>query len=328
MLQARVPIHFGGMSDPFMAMEKERGVSLALLKTLATHAYPTLLSTKGVLAASEPYLSLLTRPNFAVQFSITTSSDALSQKVDAGAPTTSERFTAMIRLAEAGVKTAVRHQPLLPTRSFEAVELVERSASAGARHYAVEHLKLPVEAGGVQARLLSEALGLDLHTYYAQANAARVGREWVLPVSERLNLVLDLKAAAQTAGLSFGAADSDLLHLSDGAACCSGADLLGLGAGLQFNFLAAVRSGLNGADIRFDSIAANWRPVRPISEYVNSHSRAPNQDVTAFLRARWNGAANGPSPAAFHGVLDTGETDSEGLKIYLLSSAVVGLNKV
>lgn len=328
MLQARVPIHFGGMSDPFMPMERERGITLALLKTLAAHAYPALISTKGVLPASEPYLSLLARPNFAVQFSITTASDTLSRKVDAGAPTTSERFNAMLRLSEAGAKTAVRHQPLLPTRTFEAAELVERSASAGARHYAVEHLKLPVEAGGVQAKLLSEALGLDLHAHYAQANATRVGREWVLPVSERLSVVLDLKIATHAAGLSFGAADSDLLHLSDGAVCCSGADLLGLGSGLQFNFLAAVRSGLNGAAIRFDSIAASWRPVRPISEYVNSHSRAPNQDVTAFLRARWNGAANGPSPAAFHGVLDTGETDLEGLKIYLISPAVVALGKV
>jgi hypothetical protein len=140
----------------------------------------------------------------------------------------------------------------------------------------------------------------------------------VLPISERLEEVLHLKAVANSCGLSFGAADNDLLHLSDGSVCCSGADLLGMGQGLQFNFLSAVRIGLSGSPITFQSIAHQWRPSRPIAEYVNSRSRQPNESFDSFIRSRWNGVPNGPSPEAFHGVVDTGEVDAEGKKIYFV----------
>jgi hypothetical protein len=323
LLAARVPIHFGGMSDPFIPMESERRVTLDLLKILLEHHYPTLISTKGVLAATPEYLSLLAAPNFAVQFSLTTLDDALAQRIDAGAPNTSARLEALATLADAGVKTAIRHQPMMPTRAHEAAELIDRSAKAGARHYAVEHLKLPIEQDWQHRRSLSEAAGFDLSAYYLERGSTRVGREWILPTSERLEAVLKLKAASNGNGLSFGAADNDLLHLSDGRVCCSGADLLGLGQGLQFNFLSAVRMGFSGQDITFQSLSAAWRPKRPISEYVNSRSRQPNESIDSFIKARWNGVSNGPSPASFHGVLDTGKTDSEGMKIYTLSDGIL-----
>ncbi len=308
-----------------MPMEGERRVTLELLKILADHRYPTILSTKGLLVASPEYLSLLAAPNFAVQISVTTLDDCLAQRIDAGAPSTSARLDALTRLSEAGVKTAIRHQPMVPTRTHEASELIDRCSVAGAMHYAVEHLKLPVEQDWQHRRSLSEASGFDLGTYYREHGAMRVGREWILPSAERLEAVLQLKHVANSRGLSFGAADNDLLHLSDGAVCCSGADLLGLGQGLQFNFLSAVRSGFTGGDITFERLREAWRPSRPISEYVNSRSRQRNESFDSFIAARWNGVANGPSPASFFGVVETGQKDAFGMKVYRLSDAVRGL---
>ena len=112
------------------------------MSAVQVEAHPTLLSTKGILVAQPEYLSLLSAPNFAVQISLTTLDDTLAQRIDAGAPTTSARLDALKRLAEGGVKTAIRHQPMMPTRAQESVELVDRAAAAGAKHYAVEHLKL------------------------------------------------------------------------------------------------------------------------------------------------------------------------------------------
>jgi len=51
------------------------------------------------------------------------------------------------------------------------------------------------------------------------------------------------RAHVKSQGMSFGAADSDLLHWSDGNVCCSAVDLLGMGNGMRFNFLTAVRRG-------------------------------------------------------------------------------------
>jgi DNA repair photolyase len=322
LLLARIPIHFGGMSDPFMPLELDSRITLDLLQILAEHRYPTLISTKGSLVDRDEYVSLLARPNFAVQFSLTTLSDELSARIDVGTPATSVRLQTLRTLTAAGVKTAVRHQPVLPTRTAEAAELIAISAEYGAGHYSLEHLKLPVEVGWQHRDSLSDAVGFDLANYYADRHAIRVGREWILPIGERLDEVMRLKAIANSCGLSFGAADNDLLHLSDGSVCCSGADLLGIGKGLQFNFLSAVRTGLIGNPITFQSIAHEWRPTRPIAEYVNSRSRQPNESFDSFIRSRWNGVQNGPSPQAFHGVLDTGDVDREGMKIYLVQDDV------
>lgn len=322
MLAARIPIHFGGMSDPFMPLELKRRQTLELLHVLAQFKYPTLLSTKGVLAATEPYLSILRRPEFAVQFSITTASDEDSAIVDVGAPTTSERFAAAQTMVEAGAKVAIRHQPLIPTRPEDALFVIAAAARVGAKHYALEHLKLPVEQTWAHKAQLNAAAGADLYAYYQTRQATRIGREWILPPSARLATVIEIKRAANALGLSFGAADNDLLHLSDGRVCCSGADLLGMGEGYQFNFLSAVRKGAASGEVRFDSIRDLWRPARSIAQYVNSNSREAGQTVDSFIRKRWNGAPNGTSPSAFFGVHDDNRLDADGFKIYRLDEDV------
>ena len=121
-----------------------------------------------------------------------------------------------------------------------------------------------------------------------------------------------------------GAADSDLLHWSDGQVCCSGADLLGMGTGMKFNFLTAVRVGMKVGDINFQSIAQEWRPSKPISQFINSRSRLKGgRSVDEYIRARWNGASNGPSPLSFFGVVDSDRYDADGYKIYSFDRATL-----
>jgi DNA repair photolyase len=50
----------------------------------------------------------------AVSFTITTADDALSRKLEPGAPPSSARFAALRTLAEAGILTGVTMQPILP----------------------------------------------------------------------------------------------------------------------------------------------------------------------------------------------------------------------
>ncbi len=90
----------------------------------------------------------------------------------------------------------------------------------------------------------------------------------------------------------------------------------------QFNFLSAVRRGAGSGEVCFDSIRGLWRPTRSIAQYVNSNSREAGQTVEAFLRKRWNGASNGPSPTAFFGVYDDNRLDAQGFKIYRLAEDV------
>ena len=44
-----IPIHWGGLSDPFQPAERERRLSLACLELFAKYAYPVVVSTKATL---------------------------------------------------------------------------------------------------------------------------------------------------------------------------------------------------------------------------------------------------------------------------------------
>lgn len=66
-----IPLHWGGMSDPFQPLEKRYGESLKVLQVLAETQYPVIVSTKGKLIAEEPYLSLIAKCNIVVQISMT-----------------------------------------------------------------------------------------------------------------------------------------------------------------------------------------------------------------------------------------------------------------
>ncbi len=56
-----IPIHWGGVSDPFQPAEKIQKLSLQALKVFAKTKYPFVVSTKGALIAEEPYLTLLSK---------------------------------------------------------------------------------------------------------------------------------------------------------------------------------------------------------------------------------------------------------------------------
>lgn len=318
-IEAQIPIHFGGMSDPFMPMERKNGISLAILRALGKYKYPTVISTKSTMCGEDKYVRELLDGNFVVQISIPTLSDKLSRAVDVGAPTASQRLNLVRNLSLAGVPVTCRLQPLLPGRESEACELVHACAMAGARQISVEHLKLGVE-NTPRRKQLSAALGADLVQLFSERRAVRIGREWVLPTQERLARVIDLRNISKNAGMFFGAADNDLLHLSDGKSCCSSVDLIKFEKSFRFTFTQAIKNNVNGL-VRYSSIRDEWRPSRSIARYVNSNSRIRGGDIESYVRAGWNGSRLGLSPLSYYGVEETGDFE-EGFAVYSLSSEV------
>ena len=65
-----IPIHWGGMSDPFQPIEKNIRASYECLKLLAETKYPFVVSTKGKLVVDPEYLDLLAQCNCVVQVSM------------------------------------------------------------------------------------------------------------------------------------------------------------------------------------------------------------------------------------------------------------------
>lgn len=322
LLVTRQPIHFGGMSDPFPPVESELKVTLELLKVLAENQYPTVISTKNNLFERDEYVSVLKKGNFILQVSMSSPDDSLLARIDLGAPGPTVLLKALKTMQKEKIPTACRIQPLLPTREKDAFELIDACSTVGVKHIAVEHLKLPIEKSSVGISRLSNALGINIREIFFSKSAQRIGREWILPAKERLERILTFAQYTHKKGLSFGAADNDLLLLSDGECCCSGYDLLsGSKVFFRYTYTEAARRGLKENTVSIGSLEGIWCPERSMGKYINSESRLPSsndkgQGLKEYIKNNWNGSRNGNAPSALYGVVSTGHVDDKGFNIY------------
>ena len=253
-----------------------------------------------------------------MQFSVTTSDAFLHRRINLGAPSLDQLFAAVKAAASVGIPVVCRIQPALPRRQNDVFALIDRAAQSGVRFVAVEHLKLGMENHAAESKNLSSALGYDVPELFRAAGSKRAGREWMLPLSERLQPMLAYRVFAKKLGLLFGSADTDLLHLSDGNCCCNGTDLLLPGVKhFSFTMNEAIRRVSADGLVSFSSIRNEWRPEGSIKRYVNSKSRN-GATIEDHLRSAWNRNSHGPSMTNFHGVTDTGEVDEEGMRIFSL----------
>src|SRR5207249_4333180 len=135
-----------------------------------------------------------------------------------------EILRTMEALASLGITVTCRWQPFINGLSEDPTEFVARVASAGARHVAIEHLKVPVETENPLWVAFTRGAGTDVASEYRDRGAYRDGREFILPPIQKLQTVLAVRKAAHERGMTFGAADNELQFLSDTACCCSGVD--------------------------------------------------------------------------------------------------------
>ncbi len=318
----RTPIHFGGMSDPFQPAELKYEVTKRYLEALIPYHYPVVISTRGVLVCEEPYLSILKAIGpVIVQFSLVTTDEPTAKKFEPHSSTPSQILKAMERLSSEGLITTCRWQPYIPRVSEAPGPFMKRLAGAGARHVALEHLKLPFERKHVLWAKLKAAAGNDLLAYYRALGAKPDGREWVLPPEIKVQTHLAAREEAHSQGLSYGAADNDLQYLSDTDCCCSGVDQFeGFEGWFRHQIGYAVRK-CKGGDITYASIADEWTPTGSIDRWLNSKSRigAWNEGgggVRSHIQYRWNNPNQPLSPKQYYGVQVTDRFSQDGFRMY------------
>ena len=108
-----IPIHWGGMSDPFQPIEKQ-------------------------VRASYEYLDLLAQCNCVVQISMVCSK---YDKLERGCPSYEERLTILKMVSARVQRTIVRIQPYMPEVFKDVMENIPRIAEAGAYGLVVEGMK-------------------------------------------------------------------------------------------------------------------------------------------------------------------------------------------
>lgn len=115
-LESRVPVRLGSMSDSFMWMDKKYGVTRELLRILNYYKYPHIIFTRSDLVADDLYLGILDKNLASVQMSISGDNEKLTKILEPGAPSVMRRIAALQKLNHHGVWTTVRLNPFFPYR--------------------------------------------------------------------------------------------------------------------------------------------------------------------------------------------------------------------
>jgi len=225
LIDNRMPIHWGGMTDPFpRGIEEELGISLKILKEASKTDYPILLSTKGGWVVDNPeYMEAIrSNKNLVLQVSMICSNQEKVAKLEPGTPV-DERLRLIEKVSKTN-RVVVRMQPYIPLFMDDTWEqTVEDVAKLGAHALTTEWLKLSTfiySEGATEARRqLNDAIGFDICNYFKRYGR-KTSTDYEMPVSKKLSLAKKIGKKVREMGMEYYCADNELRHLGDGSACC------------------------------------------------------------------------------------------------------------
>lgn len=190
-----IPIHWGGMSDPFQPCEQMYKRSLEALKVLAETKYPCVISTKGRLCCEEPYYSLIAQGNIVMQVSAVCSK---YDELETGAPSFEERLEMIGKLSKAAKRVIVRVQPYLPDVFEDVMRNIKRFADAGAYGIIFEGMKFDKKKKGT----------------------IKVGGDNVIPMPVLKRDFERLREECHKNGVAFFSGENRLRKMGDSLTCC------------------------------------------------------------------------------------------------------------
>jgi len=157
----KMPIRIGIRFEDFHLVEKKRGVSLELLKFLASSNYPVMINTKSDLVADEAYLKALTDnpAKAAVHVTLISSDENLLKKLEPGAPSYSRRLEAMRKMSAAGIRVVARIEPYMAFINDhpDAVKkYIDEVYEAGVRHMTFDTYSFSVNNAGIKENYIRQ----------------------------------------------------------------------------------------------------------------------------------------------------------------------------
>jgi DNA repair photolyase len=153
----------GSMNDPYMPLEEKVRLTRRALEVINEFGFPVHTITKSDLVLRDlDLLADIQRQTYvAVTFTVTTADDALSRKLEPGAPVSSKRLAALRTLSQRGILTGITLMPVLPFIE-DTEENIRRIVNLGAENGA----KYILPAFGMTLRDRQRAYyydKLDLH---------------------------------------------------------------------------------------------------------------------------------------------------------------------
>lgn len=287
-LQRRMPLHFGGMSDPLLIPNAYQYITLDILRALDKYKYPTLISTKANIMNNAEFADIiLGKLHFALQISFSTFNDNIANIIEPNAPRPSDRLRGANEAIKNGNWVACRLQPYFPGQDIDS--LVSYISTTGFRHITIEHFKLPFDSN-ININVLNEFFNIDLLSLFPKDKRITRGREFEMPDEIRLEGIRSFIKAGRKYNISIGIGDNGFQHFSSSRCCCGIDSLPGFENWFKHNVAAAVQNVKAGNIIKYESIANEWTPQLNISRMINSKTRLRNSlnTVRDQVKMHWD----------------------------------------
>ncbi|MBT4791855.1 MAG: hypothetical protein HON90_09815 [Halobacteriovoraceae bacterium] len=192
-LQQKIPLRVGCMSDSFMWMDQKYKVSQELLNILNYYDYPYTILTRSDLIARDDYLNLLNPSLCSVQFSIASTNDKMNKLIEPGTPSAKRRLKAVETLSKAGIWTSVRINPIFPIYpdgyytnpdfkwdgpvpkfDFTTFEMVDEIAATGTKSIIAGFGRFSSFA----LNNIEKAIGFNLKPFFNKDDVNKSRRDW------------------------------------------------------------------------------------------------------------------------------------------------------
>ena len=159
---------YGELFDPFSDIEKERGVTLEMLKVLHEENIPVEFLTRFSWWTEDPrYLDLFKKhkENWNVQMGIMTMDEKIAVKVERGVPTPQERIEGIRNLTSEGISVELNYRSFIPYVCKDWMDVLLAAKSAGADKISLSSIRVkkkPNKRMKEKYDLLNEVTGVDI----------------------------------------------------------------------------------------------------------------------------------------------------------------------
>ena len=205
LINNRVPVHLGGMSDPFQNAEKKHKTTLEFLKLFKN--YPVSISTKTAHLDYE-YWDVLDPKFHAFQISLISDNEETIKKFEKNTPSAKDRIKFIKELKSRGFWVSVRIQPIV--NIDESISLLKKLN--GFIDYAtIEHLKVSKTDSGKLRKELFSLIGLESARYVLRRNYYKYPTDIIKS---------NIKAIKDSTTIKIGCGDNEAHEMSDSLNCC------------------------------------------------------------------------------------------------------------
>ena len=153
------PIALGSNTDPYQPVERDLGITRAILEVLAECGHPATIVTKSARIERDIDIigAMAQTHRCSVSVSVTTLDRSLARRMEPRASAPHRRIETIRRLSAAGIPTGVMAAPMIPFLNDSEMEaILEHAREAGALGASYTMLRLPLEIADLFREWLAE----------------------------------------------------------------------------------------------------------------------------------------------------------------------------